>query len=391
MPIATFPVPLVSDAHAQESLARHIDRNREAWEFASDDIQEPITFGTILTLDTLAPVIVAFSRADLTLDRALASGWSYRRIDLGDRNRVDIVFTAPGNQNEGFVFRMKPSSYFADEIQTVSAYLFTDRKFWYPSSRKAVVDALKSGKSRPSAFEYDPQYVSNMDGRSLKAHSSSKPFDPESVLKVLPPLVEALSSFDPGLFATSVASNSTATYQTLFKENQDVLIATRNIMTTGGHLAVSGLDRLVNFLWQTGMSFDVNERLGDVDALAKLLVDQGNTSKRTEYDFDDDKCGAYVKIDGAKTTVYFRHEKDAIAVSRSGDRLVISAADFKSGETFETYVDLEVEGGKVTKSFEATPLRSHVTSLLRRWVHEIEGLGEEMDETPAASPVAPSP
>lgn len=391
MPIEFYPVPAASAAQSKECLARHLARTRESWEFASDDIQEPINFATVLTMDTLAPVVMALSKADLASDRELASGWSYRRIDLGDPKHVDLIFTAPGEQKEGFVFRIKPSRYVAGEIETVSAYLFTDRKFWYPSSMKLVVDALKKGKSRPAAFEYNPQYVSSLEGRPLMTHGPFHPFDPESVLRVLPPLVEALSEFDPKLFAECVASHSTAVYQTPFKEKHDILIATRGMMADDGHLAGPTLDRMVNFLWRSGMAIDLNGRLGDIDGLAKLLVDQGNTSKRAEYDFDDDKYGAYVQVDGVKTTVYFRHEKDAVAVSRAGERLVISAADYRTGETFETYADMVLEDGNVTKVYEAAPLRSHVTSLIRRWVREIEGLGEMMEEAPATSPALPTP
>lgn len=391
MAITTYPVPLASDAHWKECLVRHIHRTRESWEFASDDIQEPITFATVLTMDTLAPVIMKLAKADLAVDRELSSGWSYRRIDLGDAKHVDLVFTAPGDQKEGFVFRIKPSCYFANEIETVSAYLFTDRKFWYPSSKKLVLDTLKKGKSRPAAFEYDLQYVNNVLGKPLMTHGPFRPFDPESVLRVLPPLVEALSSFDPKLVAECASSHSKIVYQTPFKEKHDILIATRGTMAVDGNLAGPALDRMVNFVWRAGMAFDLDARLADIDGLAKLLADQGNTSKRTEYDFGDDKYGAYVKGDGEKTTVYFRHEKDAIAVIRNEGRLVISAADYKTGETFETYVDMVIEGGHVSKVHEVGPLRSHATSLLRRWVLEIEGLGDEMVDTPAVAPASLAP
>ena len=391
MAIQLYPVSLPSTAQSKECLARHIGRIRESWEFASDDVQEPITFATVLTMDTLAPIMMALSKADLASERELASGWSYRRIDLGDPKYVDLIFTAPGDQKEGFVFRMKPSHYVADEIETVSAYLFTDRKFWYPSSMKLVVDTLKNGKSRPAAFEYNPQYASSQEGRPLMTHGPFRPFDPESVLRVLPPLVEASSSFDPKLLAECISSHSKIVYQTPFKEKHDILIATRGIMAQDGNLAGPALDRMVNFVWRAGMAFDLDDRLADIDGLAKLLVDQGNTSKRAEHDFGDDRCGAYVKVDGERTTVYFRHEKDAMAVTRNGGRLVISAADYKTGETFETYVDMVLEGGHVSKVHEAEPLRSHVTSLLRRWVREIEGLGDEMADTPVIAPASPAP
>lgn len=76
------------------------------------------------------------------------------------------------------------------------------------------------------------------------------------------------------------------------------------------------------------MAIDIERRIEDVDGLVTLLAQQNNVSKRSEYDFDDDRCGANVKTEGEANTVYFRHEKDAIAVYRSPDRLVISAADY---------------------------------------------------------------
>lgn len=390
MAIARYPVPLPTAAQSKECLVRQMTKRRESWEFAADDIEEPITMATIVTVDALAPVILKLAKSDPIADRTLASGWSYSRIDLGGVKHVDLAFTAPGEANEGFVLRIKPSSYDDEEIDTVSAYPFTDRKYWYPSQRKLVVDALTKGTSRPSAFEYSPQYQSS--GLPLMAHSAGRPFDPEGVLAVLPPLVEALSSFDPVLFAQCVSSHANASYQTLFQEKQDILIATRGAMAVDGHLAGPALDRLVNFLWRAGTAFDLDDRMADIDGLAKLLVNQGNTSKKTEYDFDDDKYGAYVKADGEKSTVYFRHEKDAMAVYRTEDRLVISAADYKTGEVFQAYVDTSLEGGHITKVHEAAPLRSHVTSLLRRWVREIEGLGEMMAEAaPKAVAGEPSP
>ncbi|MBY3158397.1 hypothetical protein HFO56_39550 [Rhizobium laguerreae] len=389
MTLQFYPVPITSAAEVNECLTRHLSKIRKEWEFASDDIQEPITFATIITMDTLAPVIMALSKAGISSDRLLASGWSYRRLDLGDPRRVDFIFTAPEDQKEGFIFRVEPSRYIPGEIASVSAYLFTDRKFWYPSSKNAVVDALKNKNARPAAFEYNPQYPATT-GRPFMAHGSGRPFDPESVLAVLPPLIEAMSTFDPKLFAESLSSHAAADYQTLFQDKQDILIATRGVMAKDGNLAGPALARFVDFVWREGMRSDLDTRMADIDRLAKLLLDQGNTSKRKEFDFDDDKYGAYLKVDGDKTTVFFRHEKDAMAIARSKNALVISAANYKTGETSDIYVDLRIEDGHVVHAYEASALRSHVTSLLRRWVREIEGLGDEMEEVTVISPVGPA-
>jgi hypothetical protein len=292
------------------------------------------------------------------------------------------MFTAPGEANEGFILRIKLSKD-ENEFRTVSAYTFTDRKYWNPSPRKLVVNALKTGRPWPAAFEYVPQ-VYSFD-LPLMTHGPARPYDPEGVLTVLPQLVEALREFNPELFASCVASHSKALYYTLFPEKQDILIATRGIMATDGHVAGSALNKMVNILWRTGMAMDLVGRIDDVDGLAKLLAEQGNTSKRAEYDFDDDKYGAYIKSDAETTTVYFRHERDAMAVRRSADRLVISAANYKTGEFLETYADMSFEDGRVTEIHDAAPLRSHVTALLRRWVREIEGLGEMMAEAAPGS------
>jgi hypothetical protein len=358
-------------------------RSREPWEFVSDDIQEPITMATIVTLDTLAPVLLELAKTAPITNRILASGWSYSSVDLGNKKLVDLAFTAPGDANEGFILRIKPSTFDANEIDTVFAYLFTARQYWYPSQKKLVLDTLKKGQSRPSTFEYSPQY--HTVGLPMMTHSAGRPFDPEGVLVVLQPLVEALSSFNPVKFAECVSSHEDAQYQTLFPENQDILIATRGAMVVNGHLPGPALSRFVNFLWRNGMAVDLDVRMPDIDGLIKLLVNQGNSSKRKEYDFDDDKYGAYVKADGEQITVYFRHEKNAIAVYRSEEKLIISEADYKTGELLQTYVNISLEDGHVSKVHEAAPLRSHVTSLLRRWVKEIEGLGEMMAE---AAPIA---
>jgi hypothetical protein len=390
MPLQFYPVPVVPAAQANECLKRHLTKPRESWEFVADDIKEPITLATVITLDTLAPVVMALSKSDLASDRVLPSGWSYRRIDLGDPKRVDLIFTSPGNQKEGFVFRVEPSRFAPDQIGSLSAFLFTDRKFWYPSSRSKVIDPLKAKTSRPAAFEHNPQYADDLLGRPFMTDAGpSRPYDPESVLAVLPPLIEACATFDPKLFAECVSSHAGADYRTLFEENRDIQIAARSVMEKDGNIAGPALARFVDFVWRAGMAFDLDKRMADINALAALLVEQGNTSKRKEFDFDDDKYGAYVKEVGGNTTVYFRHEKDAMAIATSDDSLVISAADYKTGETFEPYVDLRLEDGRVAHANEASPLRSHVTSLLRRWVREIEGLGVEMEPSPVISPHAP--
>ena len=385
MPLTLYPVPVVSAVEANERLTRYLARPREDFEFAADEIKEPITLATVITIDAVSPVIMALIRTVSETDRVVGSGWSYRRVDLKSSKRVDLLFTAPGNPREGFVFRVEPSTYHPIEIASVSAYLFTDRKFWYPSSFNKVIDGLKKNTSRPSAFEHRPQYPEHSSGRPIMAHSSGKPFDPESVLAVMPPLLEALSSFNPAMYAECVSKHASADYRTLFGENQDILIATRSVMAKDGNVAGPALASLVGYIWRSGMAYDLETRIADIDGLAKLLREQGNTSKRKEFDFDDDKCGAYVREADDVTTVFFRHEREAIAISRAEDRLVISAADYKSGDTFETYVDLDLEDGHVARANEAQPLRSHVTSLLRRWVHEIEGLGEEMEAEPEAS------
>lgn len=218
MDIEHYPVPPASAAQSKECLARHFAAPRESWQFASDDIQEPVTFATIVTVDALAPVMLALAKAELAPDRTLASGWSYRRIDLGDPKHVDLMFTAPGGQIEVFVFRMKPSRHSTAKIDKVSAYLFTDRKYWLPSKMETVVETLKKRGSRPATFEYAPQSDCGPHGSSLMAHGPFKKLEPEGTLRVLPPLVEALSSFDPQLFAACVSSHSNAVYQTLFEE-----------------------------------------------------------------------------------------------------------------------------------------------------------------------------
>lgn len=391
MSIQFYSIPVASGDHVRDCLYRHLTKTRESWEFASDDIKEPITFATVLTLNTLAPVIGALSRSDLTKVNTLDSGWSYRRIDLGAPKNTDLVFTAPGSNQEGFILRVAPSPFVSDEVGAISAYLFTDRKFWMPSSRKTVLTALRDRTTRIPAFEHSPQYAGNLMGRPFLAEGPSRPYDPESVLAILPPLIEALTSFDPVLFFKSVTDHTTTDYKTLFEENQDILTATRSTMVQDNYLAGPALARFVNFLWQTGMAKDLESRLADIDGLATMLTDQGNTSKRTEYDFDDDKYGAYVKTDEGMTTVFFRHEKDAMAISRSDDTLVISAADYKTSETFEAYVNLSLEEGGIARANEAAPLRSHVTSLIRRWVVQIEGIGEMLEDDHTPEPDAPRP